>query len=71
MADETETASTQKITKMPRAVHELRTGKGKTDVIEPGTVITDAIAKKHGLDAETLKALKATGAVDVADVLTV
>jgi len=71
MADETEAASTQKITKLPRAVHELRTGKGKTDVIDPGTVITDAIATKHKLDADTLKALVATGAVDVADVLTV
>ncbi len=71
MADETEAASTQKLVKMRRAVHELRTGKAKTDVIAPGTVITDAVATKHKLDEETLKALVETGAVDMAEVLTV
>ncbi len=71
MADETETAPTQKLVEMPRAVHELRTGKAAADVIEPGTVITEAIATRHKLDTKTLKALVATGAVDIAQVLTV
>ncbi|MBD8548009.1 hypothetical protein IFT82_14840 [Sphingomonas sp. CFBP 8760] len=70
MADETET-SPQKMVEMPRAVHELRTGKGPGNVIVPGTIITDAIAKKHKLDDETMLALIATGAVNVAEVLTV
>lgn len=64
------TAKKPRMVEMPRAVHELRTGKDADDVIEAGTIIDDDLAKKHKLTDAVLKDLKARGAVDTADVLT-
>jgi hypothetical protein len=59
---------TPTIVKMARAAHELVTGKKPTDVIAPGEFITDAVAKKHSLDASALADLVSSGAVELVDV---
>jgi hypothetical protein len=62
------TDKTPTIVKMARAVHELVTGKKPTDVIAPGEFITETVAKKHSLDADTLAYLVGSGGVELVDV---
>lgn len=59
---------TPTIVKMARAVHELVTGKKPSDVIAPGEFITDAVAKKHSLDADALAGLVTSGGIELVDV---
>lgn len=71
MADEPATPTTGKITKvkLPRAVHEIITGKKPEEKIPAGEIITDEVAKKHSLSATEIKDFITTGAVDEVEVL--
>ncbi len=62
-------SSTPQNVKMHRAVHEVLTGPKPEQKIEPGTLITDEVAKEHKLDAKALTALTDSGALDMVDVL--
>lgn len=73
MADETnqaagKTAAPKKV-EMQRTVHEIVTGAKPDDRIDPGTLLTDDVTKKHKLDADTVKALTASGALETVEVL--
>ncbi len=64
------TAKKPRMVEMPRAVHELRSGKAGDEVIEAGTIIDEEMAKKHKLTAPVMKDLVDRGAVEMAEVLT-
>lgn len=57
------------ITTMPRAVHELVTGKKPDEMIAAGTLITADLAKQHKLDGNALEALAASGAIEAVEVV--
>ena len=70
MADEAQKTDTApKAVKMPRAVHQLHTGPKPEQVIEPGTLITDEVAKKHKFDDQQLGRLQDAGAIELVDIL--
>ncbi|WP_294354050.1 hypothetical protein [uncultured Sphingomonas sp.] len=62
------TAAPKKV-EMQRSVHEIITGPKPENVIEPGTLMTDDVTKKHTLDAKSIKALTASGALETVEVL--
>ncbi|WP_230770687.1 hypothetical protein [Sphingomonas sp. Leaf4] len=72
-ADDTTTADTgttaPREEKLPRAVHELRTGPEPDDKIDGGTIITDELAAEHDLDDAQLEKLFGAGAIELVDVL--
>jgi hypothetical protein len=71
MADEAAApAAKPKNVKMPRAVHEIVTGKKSDEKIDAGELITDDVAKEHKLSDAAIERLVATGAVALVDVLT-
>jgi len=55
--------------KMPRTVHELRTGPKPEQMIKPKTVITDSIAQEHKLDSKEVDRLVGAGAIELVEVL--
>lgn len=69
MADEANATAKVTKVKMPRAVHELRTGPKPEQMIASGTIIDDELAKKHKLGSDELKALEKSGAVELVEVL--
>lgn len=60
-------STTPTIVKMARTVHELVTG-SKGQKLDPETFLTEDVATKHKLDSDTIKALVASGAVELVDV---
>lgn len=69
-ADETaDTSAAPREVKMPRAVHELRTGPEEDDRIDGGTIITEGLAIAHALGEADLKKLLDAGAIELVDVL--
>lgn len=69
MADEPSTTTKITRAKMPRAVHEIITGKKPEEKIPAGEIITDELAKKHSLSAAEIKHFITTGAIDEVEVL--
>ena len=70
MADEAPKSEVApKTVQMPRTVHELRTGPKPEQMIEPKTMITEAVAKEHKLDSKEVDRLVDTGAIELVDVL--
>ncbi|WP_267396562.1 MULTISPECIES: hypothetical protein [unclassified Sphingomonas] len=62
-------SSAPKKVQMHSSVHQLHTGTKPENVIEPGTIITDEVAKEHKLDKKALDALTDSGALELVDVL--
>lgn len=62
-------ATTPTMTKVHRAVHELRTGPDVEDKIDAGSLLTDDVLKAHGLDDKTIDDLVGKGAIDFVEVL--
>lgn len=68
-AETAEAGAAPREVKMPRAVHELRTGPDADDKIDGGTIITEKLAGEHGLDETDLEKLLDAGAIELVDVL--
>lgn len=62
-------AATPTMTKIHRAVHELRTGPGTDDKIEAGALLTAAVLESHHFDPKTVEQLVKSGAIGFVEVL--